>query len=103
MQVDRERLKDCYHLVGKVHPNPRGLTTASLSMHARNANIILGKDLNDPVKFVLYWNPVGKKTGGTVIAIEMAKLYNLPIFNLASKTEFDEFVLYIKSEEEKFQ
>lgn len=103
VHVTREVMIESIKIVDKVHPNIRGLTTGALSMHVRNVQIVLGRNLDEPVKFLLYWNPIGKTSGGTIIAVGIAKLYKIPTFNMASKQEFDEFVKYIKEEEEKCQ
>lgn len=51
-------------------------------MHARNMQIILGKDLNDPVAFVLCWTPDGRELGGTGVAIRCAKQHGIEVYNL---------------------
>lgn len=51
-------------------------------LHARNAMIILGEHLDDPVKFVICWTPDGKDSGGTGQAIRIARHNKIPIYNL---------------------
>lgn len=51
-------------------------------MHARNMQIILGKDLDDPVAFVLCWTAYGRKLGGTATGIRCAEYHGIEVFNL---------------------
>jgi hypothetical protein len=44
--------------------------------------IILGKNLDEPVKFVVCWTPGGKVVGGTGVAIQIAHKNNIPVINL---------------------
>ena len=52
-------------------------------LHARNALIVLGINLNQPVEYIICWTPGGATTGGTGTALRMARTYNIPIINLA--------------------
>ena len=99
VKVTDDFCKEACLIVAKVHPNARGLSRAALALHARNAFIMLGRELNDPVKFVLYWNPIGKKTGGTHLALSIAKLYGIPTFNLNDNKEYGDFTTFIKEEQ----
>lgn len=49
----------------------------------RNAQIVLGRNLLTPVKFVIAWtqNP---NQGGTSIGIKIAQTYRIPVFNMAA-------------------
>jgi hypothetical protein len=51
-------------------------------LHGRNSMILLGKNLDTPVRFVICWTKDGKDTGGTGLGIRIAEAYNIPIFNL---------------------
>lgn len=53
-------------------------------LHGRNSAIMLGPELNDPVKFVVCWTKDGKASGGTgqALRIAAAPQYNIPVFNL---------------------
>jgi hypothetical protein len=51
-------------------------------LHGRNAMIILGKRLNDPVSLVICWTEGGKPKGGTAQGIRIAEHYGIPVFNL---------------------
>lgn len=68
----------------KYHPNWKACGGGAMMMHARNCNIVLGKDLNKPVKFILCWTKNGEVTGGTGQALRIAEDFNIPVINLGS-------------------
>lgn len=103
VNVSREVKRECLKIVAKVHPNPRGLNNSALALHCRNANIIMGRELNQPSEFVLYWNFLNKTTGGTWIATRMADLFCVPKFNMASYEEVEQFMNFLKRREEGFR
>lgn len=51
-------------------------------LHGRNAMILLGKDLNTPVEFVVCWTPDGKDSGGTGLGIRIANEFGIRVNNL---------------------
>lgn len=70
------------------HPVWSRLDNISKGRMARNANQIMGKDLNSPVSEVLCWTPDGSlgvktsvDTGGTGQALRIAVAHNIPIIN----------------------
>ena len=52
------------------------------ALHARNSPIMLGENLDDPVRFVVCWTADGKASGGTGQALRIAAGYEIPVFNL---------------------
>lgn len=52
------------------------------ALHARNSPIMLGTNLDDPVRFVVCWTADGKASGGTGQALRIAAGYEIPVFNL---------------------
>ena len=52
-------------------------------MHARNVEIILGPGQVQPVQSLVCWTPGGKGTGGTAQGFRVARVYGVPVFNLA--------------------
>lgn len=99
VQVSRDIVAKAIKEVIELHPAGRGLTTSALSLHSRNLNIMLGAELDKPSKFVLYWNPVYKKTGGTYMATVFAMRNGIPIYNLAIDREVEEFMWTYKFED----
>lgn len=64
-----ERLHPAWHFCTKKYVR---------QLLARNVQIILGKDLDDPVDFVLFWCP-DPTSGGTSMGLKVAKENNIPI------------------------
>lgn len=78
-------MKKAEELAATVHPAWENCTSTARVLHARNAYQVLGDQLDDPSKFLICWAPPtnwGVK-GGTNTAWQIAKLYNVPRFNLA--------------------
>jgi hypothetical protein len=77
------------HMASEHHPSWDRLSDGARLLHARNCHQILGRDLNDPVSFVVCWTPdgattnPGPETGGTGQALRLALAQSIPIFNLA--------------------
>ena len=69
----------------QVHPAWERCGKGAKAMHARNVLQLLGDDLTTPSKFLVCWAPMtGEDTisGGTSTAWEIAKLHNVPRFNI---------------------
>lgn len=75
-------------LLGEAHWE--NLSAGGQKLHARNIHQVLGKTLNDPVKFLICWTPDGKDQGGTATALRVARMYHVPVFNMATLTEDEE-------------
>lgn len=73
-------------------------------LHGRNAMQVLGRNLDQHVKFVLCWTADGaqcteeitRKTGGTGQAIRIATAYKIPVFNLKRKNAVNKLSKLIK-------
>ncbi len=72
-----------YEIAKRYHPNWSNLRRGPRSLHARNAHVVLGAELNDPVRFILCWTPEGNGQGGTGQALRMAPNYGIPVIDLA--------------------
>lgn len=68
----------------KLHPAWDKLSPAAKKMMARNAHQILGKDLNNPVRFVVCWTPNGTGSGGTGQAIRHARSLQIPVIDFGA-------------------
>jgi hypothetical protein len=64
------------------HPAWDRLSPYAQLLMARNSAIMLGPDLQKPVKCVVCWTPGGRVVGGTGQALRIAKAYGIPAFNL---------------------
>lgn len=71
-----------YSIAAQHHPAWHHCRQAARAMHARNAQIILGAMLAEPVQQVICWTPGGVAIGGTAMGIRIAKAYGLPVWNL---------------------
>ena len=70
-------------LAARVHPAWSKCSRGVRSLHARNAAIVLGSRLENPVGAVVAWSPSGGMVGGTGIALRMAGTAGIPVLNLA--------------------
>ena len=66
------------------HPAWHRCSDVARRLHARNAFIMLGADLQSPVDAVVCWTPGGFPSGGTGMAIRIAEASNIPVYNLGS-------------------
>lgn len=71
-------------LAAKYHPSWSKCSRGARALHARNGYIVLGRELNDPVKFIIAWTPGGDGGGGTGQALRIAKAYGIPILDLGA-------------------
>lgn len=69
-------------LASKYHPAWNKCSAGAKKLHARNMYIVLGKTLNNPVKWIICWTPNGEVTGGTGQALRLAMDLGIPVFNL---------------------
>lgn len=80
-------IKETEELAGRVHPAWDKCDDWARGMHSRNCHQILGYELDKPVDAVITWTPRAKVQGGTATAINIAKMYNVPIFNFGKDFE----------------
>ena len=72
------------YFASQIHPAWDNLTRGPKALHARNVHQVLGKYLIEPSKFLICWTEGGKVVGGTATAINLAKCFRIPVFNLGS-------------------
>lgn len=77
----RDATPESFDHAAKYHPAWEHCSAFAQALHARNSMIVLGRDLNDPVDFVVCWTPGGAITGGTGQALRIAGAYGIPVFN----------------------
>ena len=81
------------------HPRWATLREGDKLLHARNVHQVLGRDLQSPSQFILFWsrsNGDGDYVGGTSQAIRVAARCNVPYFDLGIKEKYDEFLRFIR-------
>lgn len=72
-----------FELAAKFHPARwTDLKEGVQKLMARNAQQVLGRDLDTPAHFILCFTPLGSGSGGTGQAIRMAKAYDIPVFDM---------------------
>lgn len=70
-----------FDLAASVHPNWKACNQAAKKLHSRNAQQILGINLDSPSDFVICWTPDGTVGGGTATAIRIAQMHHVPVIN----------------------
>ena len=81
-------------IVRDIHPNPDALSDAAKLLHGRNVFQVLGKDLNTPSNFIIYWAKTDKNgipVGGIRTAVRLAQLKNIPTINMLDPDWNDRF------------
>ena len=68
------------HIASQHHPAWEACKPYVRDLHGRNAQIILGLNVETPVNFVLTCTD-NEERGGTAVGLRIAKSYNIPIFN----------------------
>lgn len=82
-QTDLQILPEAYEMAERFyHLDWDDLGDFGQAAMARNCHIVLGADLDTPVKFIICWTPEGKIRGGTGQALRIAKAYRIPVLNL---------------------
>ena len=77
-------LDEAFLLAKSIHPCWEKCSPTSKKFHARNIHQVLGKLLNHPSKFVIFWTQTQNQEvqGGTATAVNLAKSLEIPTFNL---------------------
>ena len=67
-------------LAMSLHPAPDRCSPYVCKLHGRNAQILLGKNLTEPVEVVYCYIPSVHKSGGTGMGIRIAQKFNIPVY-----------------------
>jgi len=92
--------KEAFDSVNRFHPNGQNLKDAVRALQARNFRQIIGKNAPNS-KFVICWTPNGERRGGTNQAWSIADYYNIPVFNLAIKENYDRISAWLKLQQRR--
>lgn len=76
--------KESFKIAEHFHPNWKSCKEFARYAHARNAHIVLGKNLKTPVKFVCCFTLNSDIIGGTGLAIRIANEFKIPVFNFGT-------------------
>lgn len=82
-------------LAARFHPRWSLCEPYVRSLHGRNSMIVLGRDLDTPVSFVVCWTNDGTDIGGTGLAMRIAAKYNIRVINLFDQYWLDRITAYI--------
>lgn len=82
-------------IVSKIHPAWWACDEHARRLHGRNAQIVLGQNLDTPCKFLLAWTLDGVNRGGTRTGLVLAKQHNIPVFNLALREDNIKFGAFL--------
>jgi hypothetical protein len=81
---------DALSIAKDYHPGWSVCSVGAQRLHGRNSHIVLGKQLDSLVQFIVYWaltDGYGNPLGGTGQAIRIAKSYSIPTYNLNDNME----------------
>ena len=81
--MDRMQFQAAERFVSAFHDAWQRCGSGARKLHARNAAIIHGANLKEPVDAVICWTPNAVTVGGTATGIRMAREHGIPVFNLA--------------------
>jgi hypothetical protein len=84
------------------NPNLFNMKSYVQNLLGRNMQIILGREGNEPVKFVICWAE-SETQGGTSYGIRLARDNNIPVFNIFNITDKRDLHKLLLSEINKFQ
>jgi hypothetical protein len=65
-------------------------------LHGRNAMVLLGEKLDNPVRFVICFTKDGLYSGGTGLGLKIAEDHKIPIFNLFFKPVRERVEKFVK-------
>lgn len=96
--------KEAYELAKLFHPAWDGLKPAIQAFMARNARVVLGKDLKSPVMFMVCWSQDGaetlseksSRTGNVGHPLAIAAALGVCIFNLAKPDAETRLLTFVK-------
>ena len=84
LALSRSELSACMDIAARLHPAWDRCSRTVRKLHARNVAILLGEKCDRPVDAAVCWSPGGVATGGTGMAIRIARARGVPVLNLGS-------------------
>ena len=88
-------------IIKDVHPAFNRLSRGALALHARNVYQVLGIYLDSPSQFLVCYAPTdrdGIPTGGTRTAWVVARMFDIPCFNLSNDRDYERITKFIKDQ-----
>lgn len=77
-----------WEMAEKFHPKFHTLSDYPKKLMARNSLQVFGKDMDDPVDFIICYTTDGKASGGTGQALRIAEYYGIKVYNLYNLDDF---------------
>lgn len=77
-----ETYRKAQAIASSMHPAWHKCSSGVRTLHTRNVAQILGRDLKSPSLFVICYTKGGRLIGGTAMAIKIAQMHNIPVFNM---------------------
>ena len=99
--LNMEQMNAARTLISQVHPAWSACSDGAKQLHGRNAAIILGANLDDPVDRVIAWS--NGITGGTATGIRLAALYDIPVHMPNEKAEFEHLLADMTERTHKYR
>ena len=96
-------LAACMKVVERINPADWGqYGDSAKTLHAHSVAMVLGPELDRPVKAVVCWQPPGTSGGPAGMVIRVAERHDIPVLNLATVTprEACEELLAIRNQHE---
>ncbi len=90
----RHATHEAIKLASQFHPAWDACTDFVKKLHGRNAQIILGRELNKPARFVICYTRDEQK-GGTALGLKIARANHIQVYNLANQADFDYWAAFI--------
>lgn len=86
---------EAMNIASQFHPAWEKCSIGSRKLHTRNVFQVLGDNLDEPAHMLICWTKDGKGLGGTGMAINIAKEFNVPVFDLALEDHRENLPLFI--------
>lgn len=84
--------EEAFDLASQHHPAWSKCSHTVKKFHARNAQIILGENIDAPSEFVVCYTRNGKDAGGTGLGIRIAQSFDIPVYNLYYESHYKELL-----------
>lgn len=86
-----------YDLAEKYHPAWENCSWFAKKAHARNCQIVLGKNLDKPVNAIICYTTDGAVVGGTGQALRLGLAYKIKIINLGTDADLKRMKEFIEA------
>lgn len=93
--------KEAEELASYFHPNWQACFRSARLLHARNCQQVLGKNLDSPIDFLIFYarERKGFVEGGTATAVFIARRMGIPTFNLFDNSTREDWTAWAKAGE----